>query len=91
MQTKTMYNLHNYVDTDFKRHDFSRLRLYCTPACTHLLCQHTFATYYQKILLKSPGLSVVSDPRIVLRHNQGRLTMYKLGFLFRSMYDDGVL
>ena len=75
MQTKTMFNLHNYVDTDFERHDFSRLCLYCTPAGTHLLCQHTFATYYQKILLKSPSLSNVSDPRNVLRRKQRRLKM----------------
>ena len=75
MQTKTMFKLHNYVDTDFKRHDFSRLRVYCTPAVTHLLCQHTFATYYQKILLKSHGFSVVSDPRNVLRRKQRRLKM----------------
>ena len=58
-----------------KEPDFLRLRLYCTPAGTHLLCQHMFATYYQKILLRSPVLSVVSDPRNVLRHKQGRLTM----------------
>ena len=38
-----------------------------------------------------PGLSVVSDPPNVLRDNQGRLTMYKLRFLFRSRYNDGVL
>ena len=31
---------------------FSRLRLYCTPAGTHLLRQQTFAAYYQNILLK---------------------------------------
>ena len=58
-----------------KKQDFLRLRLYCTPAGTHLPCQHTFAMYYQKILLKGPGLSVVFDPRNVLRHKQERLTM----------------
>ena len=65
--------------------------LYCTPAGTHLLRQHTFAEFYLYILLKSPGLSVVSDPCIVLRHKQGRLTMWEIGFLICSMYDDGVL
>ena len=35
----------------------------------------TFATFYQKISLKSPGLSVVSDPRNVLRQKPGRLTV----------------
>ena len=30
---------------------------------------------FNSFFLKSPGLSVVSDPRIVLRHKQGRLTM----------------
>ena len=57
-----------------KKDDFSRLRLYCTPARTHLLRHHKFAAYNQNILLKSPGLSVVSDPRNVLRQKQGRLT-----------------
>ena len=58
-----------------KKDDFSRIHLYCTPASTHLLCQHTFAAFYQWILLKRPGLSVVSDPRNVLRHSQERLTL----------------
>ena len=53
-----------YIDADYNKHDFSRLRLYFTRACTLLLCQHMFATYFQKILLKIPGLSVVSDPRM---------------------------
>ena len=57
-----------------KKDNFSRIHLYCTPAGTHLLCQHTIATLYQYILLKSHGLSVVSDPRNVLRPKQGRLT-----------------
>ena len=46
MQTKTQYNLQIYIDADSKKEDFPRLRLYCTPAGTHLLCQHMFATYY---------------------------------------------
>ena len=75
MQTKTLYNLLIYIDGNYKKVDFSRLRLDCTPAGTHLLRQHTFAAYYQQILLKGPGLSVVSDPRNVLRHKQGRLTL----------------
>ena len=75
MQTKTLYNLHNYNDSDYKKDVFSRLRLYCTPAGTHLLRQNTFAANYQYILLRSPGLSVVSDPHNVLRHKRGRLTL----------------
>ena len=75
MQTKTLYNLLFYIIPDYKKGDFSRRRLYCTPAGTHLLRQHTFAAYYQYILLKSPGLSVVSYPRNVLRHKQGRLSL----------------
>ena len=75
MQTKTLYNLRICIDADYKKDDFSRLRLSSTPAGTHLLRQHTFAAYYQKILFKSPGLSVVSDPRNVLRHQQGRLIL----------------
>ena len=74
MQTKTLYNLHIYIDSHYKKDDFQRLGLYCTPAGTHLLRQHKFAAYYQKILSKNPGLSVISDPRNVLRHKQGRLT-----------------
>ena len=75
MHTKTLYNLFIYIDADYQKDNFSRLRLYCTPADTPLLRQPTFAAYYQKILLKSPGLSVVTDPRNVLSHKQGRLTM----------------
>ena len=75
MQTKTLYNPLIYIDANYRKDDFSRLRLYCTPAGTHLLRQHTVAAYYQKILLKSPELSVVSDPRNVLRHKQRRLTL----------------
>ena len=74
MFSKTLYTLCIYIHADYKIHDFLRLSLYCTPASTHLLCQHTFATYYQKIFLKSPGLTVISDPRNVLRQKQGRLT-----------------
>ena len=75
MSTETLYYLHIYINADYKKHDFSRLRLYCTPASTHLQCQRTFATYYQQILIKSQGLSVVSDPDNVLMYKQGRLTM----------------
>ena len=74
MFSKTLHSLHIYFDADYKNHDFFRLRLYCMPEGTQLLCQHTFATYYQKILLKSPVLSVVSDPRNALKHKQGHLT-----------------
>ena len=92
MQTKTMYyNLLIYIIADYKKDNFSRLRLYCTPAGTHWLRQHTFAAYYQNIPVKSPRLSVVSDPRNVLKQKQGRLTLWKIAFLIRSMYNDGVL
>ena len=43
MQTKALYILHIYNDADYKKHNFSRLRLYCTSAGTHLLSQHMFA------------------------------------------------
>ena len=46
MQTKTVYNLQINIDADNKKDDFSRLRLNCAPAGTHMLCQHKFATYY---------------------------------------------
>ena len=44
MFSKTLHNLHIYIDADYKNHDLLRLSLYCTPAGIHLLCQHTFAT-----------------------------------------------
>ena len=45
MLSKILYNRHFYIDADYKqKHEFSRLRLYFTPAGTHLLCQHVFAT-----------------------------------------------
>ena len=91
MFPKTLHNLHIYIDADYKNHDFFHLRLYCMPASTHLLCQHTFATFYQWILLKSLGLSVVCDPRNVLKEKQAHLTNEKLGFLFCSKYNDGIL
>ena len=47
MHTKTLYNLLIYIDADYQKDDFSQLHLYCTPAGTHLLRQHTFAAYYQ--------------------------------------------
>ena len=75
--TKTMFNCtFNFMQFP-KKMIFRKkmMRMYCTPARAHLLRQHTFATYYQQILLKSPGLSVVSDPRNALRHKQGRLTL----------------
>ena len=75
MQTKTLYNLLIYINADYKKDEFSSLRLYCTPVGTHLLRQHTFAAYCQNVSLKSPRLTVVSDPRNVLRHKQGRLAL----------------
>ena len=36
-------------------------------------------------LIAGSGLTVVSDPRNVLRDKQGRLIMYKLRLLIRSM------
>ena len=47
MHTKTLYNLLIYIDADYQKDDFLRLHLYCTPAGTHLVRQHTFAAYYQ--------------------------------------------
>ena len=48
MQTKALYTLHIYIDADYKKkHNFSRLRLYCESAGTHLLSQQMFATYYR--------------------------------------------
>ena len=47
MHTLTLYNLFIYIDADYQKDDFSRLRLYCTPAGSHLLRQHTFAACYQ--------------------------------------------
>ena len=46
MQTKTLYNLHIHIDAEDKKDAFSRLRLYCTPACIQLLRQDMFPTYF---------------------------------------------
>ena len=43
------------------------------------------ATYFQKILSKTPSLSVVSDPRNVLREKQGRLIRQNLGLKRRGV------
>ena len=67
-----------------------------TYAC--IVCLQVLICYFNtrlqrlinKVCEKNPSLSVVSDPRNVLRHKQGRLRK-KLGFLFRSMYNDGFL
>ena len=75
MQTKALYTLHIYIHADYKKDDFSSLRLFCTPAGAHFLCHHMFATNYQAFLLKSPGLTVVSYPLNVSRDKQGRLLM----------------
>ena len=45
MLSKTLYDQHIYIDADNKKNDFSRPRLYFTPAGTHLLYQNVFATY----------------------------------------------
>ena len=47
MHTNSLYNLLLNIDEGYQKDDFSRLRLYCTPAGTHLLRQHTSAAYYQ--------------------------------------------
>ena len=47
MQTKALYNLLIYIDANYKKDDFARLRLYCMPAGTYLLRHYTFAAYYQ--------------------------------------------
>ena len=44
MQAKTLQILHIYIDPHYKKDDFWRLRLYCTPVRAHLLRQHMFAT-----------------------------------------------
>ena len=46
MQTKALNILHVYIDADYKKHDFSSLRLYCASAGTHLLSLQKFATEY---------------------------------------------
>ena len=46
MQKKNVFNLNIYIDEDYKKDHFSLMRLHCTPAVTHLLCQHMFTKYY---------------------------------------------
>ena len=40
--------------------------------------------YYYQILVKSPGLKVVSGPRDVLRDKKGRLMRQNMGFQFNQ-------
>ena len=58
MHTKTLYNLLIYInaDADYKKGDFFRPRLYCTPAGTHLLRQHTFCCVLSKCFVKESGI-----------------------------------
>ena len=44
MQTKALNILHVYIDADYKEHELSSLRLYCTSAGTHLLSLQMFIT-----------------------------------------------
>ena len=54
--TKTLYNLLIYIDADYKKDGFLRLRLYCTPSGTHLLCQHTFCCVLSIDFVKKSGI-----------------------------------
>ena len=56
MHTKTLYNLLIYIDADYKKDNFLRLRLYCTPAGTHLLRQHTFCCVLSIDFVKKSGI-----------------------------------
>ena len=73
MLIKTMYNRNNYTDSDYKKKLLLRLRLYYTPADIQMLCLCMCAMYFYQIILKRPGLSVVSGLHNVLRDRQGRL------------------
>ena len=83
MLSKTLYKLHVYFHADSKKDSFSRIHLYCTPASTHLLCQHTFATYYQKISLKSPGLIVFLSAQCI--ETQARTSDNVKTWVFNSL------
>ena len=75
MLSKTLHNLHIYFDAAYKNKTFH--------ACASIVRLQVLICYVntclqsliKRFLLKSPSLSVVSDPRNVLRHKQGRLTM----------------
>ena len=56
MHTRTLYNLLIYIHADYKKDDFLRLRLYCTPAGTHLLRQHTFCCVLSIDFVKKSGI-----------------------------------
>ena len=53
MLPKTLQNLHIHVDANYKKHDFSRLRIYRTPAGTYLLCQQVCNILSIDVLKKS--------------------------------------
>ena len=56
MHTKTLYNLLIYIDADYEKDIFLRLRLYCTPAGIHLLRQHTFCCVLLIDFVKKSGI-----------------------------------
>ena len=85
MQTKTLYNLLSYINANYKKMIF---RVWaCIVRLQVLICYvNTRLQRIINILLKSPGLSVISDPRNVLRHKQGRLTLQKRVFLLNVQW-----
>ena len=50
MQTKALFILHIYIDADYKKDDFSCLRLFCTPAGTQ--DSFSMSTHVCNILLR---------------------------------------
>ena len=82
MQTKALYILHIYIDSDYKKDDFFTP----TPvlyAVQVLICSFATSTHVCNVFSlggfvkksRCPGLTVVSYPRNVLRDKQGRLLM----------------
>ena len=56
-QTRTLYNLHVYKDSDYKKKEnFSCLPLYCTPAGTHLLSSRHVCSVLSIDFVKNSGI-----------------------------------
>ena len=75
MQTKTLFNLLINSDANYKKDNFSRYA--CIVRLQVLICyvNTRLLRIIERFCLKGPGLSVVFDSRILLRHKRRRLIL----------------
>ena len=90
MLSKTLNNQHIYIDADYKKHDFSRLRLFFTPAGTHLL-----STRVCNVLLtdfvKNSGFEFCFSSTQCIETQAGTSNNVTTWVFFRSWNTDAVL